>query len=248
MDADDVAHPERLAAQRSRLAGDPGLAGCGTRVEYFPRDSLGSGARRYEGWLNAVQSPEELRRELFVECPIAHPTLVIRAAALHGLGGYRDVGWPEDYDLILRAAVAGLELANLSLTGLAWRVSDERLSLRSAAYSPDAFRRCKAHFLVRHFLPAGRELAVWGAGKVGKPFALALAAEGRAIDAFVDLDPRKIGQEIHGAPVIEPAALLERRPRPYALIAVGSPGARGEIRHELCGSDWQELEDFRTVA
>lgn len=274
MDADDVAHPERLAAQRGFLRDRPELAGCGTGIRYFPREALGSGYRRYERWLNRLRTSEEVFRDLFVECPVAHPTLMLRRSAYQAVGGYRDLGWPEDYDLILRLHGAGFELANLPRVLLRWRVRLGRLSMRSAAYSPAAFRRCKAHFLAETFLPRHRPVLVWGAGRVGKGLARALRAAEVQPAGFVDLDPRKIGQRIHQAPVLAPEELRSRvaarrtEPAredgppleagkaglagasglPYVLIAVGTPGARMEIRQALRDMGFRELVDYRAVA
>jgi len=247
MDADDVAHPRRFELQTSFLRSRPDLAACGTGVELFPEEEVGSGYRRYGRWLNELRSPEDLRRDLFVECPIAHPTLVIRASVLRGLGGYRDRGWPEDYDLLLRLHAAGLRAVNLGRVLLRWRVRPGRLSLDAPAYSPASFRRCKVHFLVRGGLPHGRALVVWGAGRVGKPLARELARQGRPARAFVDLDPRRIGQEIHGLPVLPPEG-LGRLPGAYVLAAVGAPGAREDIRRTLEAAGRVEITDFRAVA
>ncbi len=248
MDADDIAHPDRLAAQRALLSSNPRLAGCGTQVEYFPRSALGSGYLRYERWINSLSEPEDLERDLFVECPVAHPTLMLRAADYRAVGGYRDRGWPEDYDLVLRLLAAGSRLANVPRRMLRWRVSPGRLSMTSPGYAADAFQRCKAHHLSRRFLTPARPLVVWGAGRVGKGLARALLEHGRKLTAFVDLDPRKIGQQIHGAQVISPDALPGVGPRPYVLIAVGSPGARDEIRDALAEVEFRELDDYRALA
>lgn len=250
MDGDDVVHPRRLEAQVDLLDRRRDLAACGARVQLFPARAVGTGYARYARWLNGITSPEDVRRDLLVECPIAHPVLMIRASVLHGLGGYRDAGWPEDYDLILRLHVAGMRAANVPRALLRWRIRSGRLSLSSERYAPAAFRRCKAHYLRLHFLPPDRPLVVWGAGKVGKPLARELIRLGSAVEAFVDLDPRKIGQEIHGARVLDPDAFrsLRRARDPYVLAAVGSPGARAEIRSALEESGCSEIDDFRVCA
>jgi glycosyltransferase involved in cell wall biosynthesis len=250
MDGDDIAEPRRLELQRDFLAARPDVAGCGTAVELFPRSLVGEGYRRYETWLNELTDPEDVERDLFVECPVAHPTLMIRRSVLFGIGGYRDCGWPEDYDLILRLHAAGMHIANLPELLLRWRVRPDRHSLTSDRYSAEAFRRCKVHFLDQAFLPTGRRLVMWGAGKVGKPLARELLRQGRLVSAFVDLDTRKIGQEIHGAPVLDPTGFeaLLKDDDPYVLAAVGSPGARDDIRAALDALGRRDIHDYRVCA
>jgi len=250
MDADDVAHPTRLEAQRTFLLERPHLAACGTGVELFPRAEVGEGYLRYEAWLNGLASADDVWRDLLVECPVAHPTLMIRRSVLSALGGYRDAGWAEDYDLVLRLHAAGMRLANVRRKLVRWRVRPDRHSLQSDRYSARSFRRCRAHFLAHAFLPGSRPLVVWGAGKVGKPLARELIECGLRVDAFVDLDARKIGQRIHGAPVLDPGGFesLLGRGDPYVLAAVGSPGARDEIRQALAAMGRREIEDYRACA
>ncbi len=249
MDADDISRPERLAEQIRLLKAAPHVAACGTGVRYFPRPLRGSGYRRYETWLNQLGDPAAVERDLFVECPIAHPTLMIRRAVFEAMGGYRETSGPEDYDLVLRLAAAGHALSNVPEVLHEWRLGDHRLSERSDRYSADAFRRLKVSFLTKGLVPADRPLVIWGAGKVGKAFARAWLGSGSpGIAAFVDLDPRKIGQTIHGATVIRPSELARLAARPFMLLAVGSPGARGEIRDVLDEMGYVELEDYRAVA
>lgn len=256
MDADDITHPDRLAAQLRLLARRPGIAACGTGVRYFPRPRRGSGYLRYERWINGLTEPAAVERDLFVECPIAHPTLMVRRDAFEAVGGYRDTGGPEDYDLILRLSAAGCRMTNVPQVLHEWRLGPHRLSERSDRYGPDAFRRLKIAYLANGRIPEGRPLVIWGAGKVGKAFARGWLEQGgsasraRPVEAFVDLDPRKIGQSIHGAVVLRPEDLpaFGAPARPYMLLAVGTPGARSEIREALEALGYQEIEDYRAVA
>lgn len=247
MDADDVAEPHRFAAQRALLDAEPSLDGCGAGVRYFPRHHLRDGARRYEAWLNGASAAHEVSREIFVECPLAHPTFFLRAPVVAAVGGYRDRGWPEDYDLILRLWRHGRGLANVPEVLLHWRERSARLSRTHPAYAPDAFLACKVHHLRRSLLAGGRPAAIWGAGPVGKAFARALLAAGTPVVAFVEVDPRKIGQEIHGAPVLDAAGGLGLDGVLH-LAAVGQPGARATLRGILAGAGLRELQDFVAVA
>ena len=95
MDADDVALPERLELQVAAIE-EEGLAAVGGRVEYFPDPT--DGMRAYADWLNSLVTVEAALRDLWIECPLPGPGLTARAE----LVSYRDQGWPEDYDLVLR--------------------------------------------------------------------------------------------------------------------------------------------------
>jgi hypothetical protein len=247
MDADDVSEPDRFARQRALMESDATLAACGTRVRYFPRAHVRDGARRYERWLNDLVEPDHVARALFVECPVAHPTFFMDAAAVGRAGGYRDRGWPEDYDLVLRLWRGGGRLANVPEVLLRWREGPHRLHRTSSAYAPQAFVACKVHHLRRTLLAGGREVAVWGAGPVGKRIARALADSGVPVRAFVEVDPRKIGQEIHGAPVLDTRGGLALSGVLH-LAAVGQPGARSTLRGILAGAGLRELVDFVAVA
>jgi hypothetical protein len=188
-----------------------------------------------------------MERDLFVECPIPHPTLMVRADAMEVAGGYRDLGWPEDYDLIFRLWEGGGRFAKVPETLLRWRESAGRLSRTHGAYTEESFRKCKVHFLLRFHLCRGRGVVVWGAGPVGKAFARELLRQGGTLVAFVDLDPRKVGQSVHGVPVIPPED-VERFRGSFCVAAVGQEGARQEIREALEGGGWRELVDFAAVA
>jgi glycosyltransferase involved in cell wall biosynthesis len=247
MDADDVSEPERFARQRALLDAEPSVALCGCLVRYFPRKEVREGARRYEAWLNGALDPEAIERELFVECPLAHPTFFMRAEAVEAVGGYRDPGWPEDYDLVLRLWGAGARLAKVPEMLLRWREGPGRLSRRDSRYAPAAFRRCKVHHLAGTLLRGRRGAVVWGAGPVGKAFSRALAEAGARVLAFVEVDPRKIGQEIHGAPVVDTAGGLAQQGALH-LCAVGQPGVREELRAILRGAGLREPRDFLAVA
>jgi cellulose synthase/poly-beta-1,6-N-acetylglucosamine synthase-like glycosyltransferase len=247
MDADDVARPHRFAAQRALMEADPALVICGGGVRYFPRATLAGGALRYERWLDELTTSADLVRDLFVECPLAHPTFFARADAVAAAGGYQDRGWPEDYDLVLRLWRAGGRLGVVPDVLLDWRERPDRLSRMHASYAPDAFRRCKAHHLAASLLRGRAGVVVWGAGPVGKAFARALVDEGVRLRAFVELDPNKVGQTIAGAPVIAPAD-VERCRGAFCVAAVGQPGARDQIRAALRGMGWREGEEFVVVA
>ena len=242
MDADDIAHPRRLEMQLALLRGGADIASC--LVRCFPRSQVRLGMRRYERWLNSLVTHEQIARDLFVESPLAHPTAMLLARTQRDLGGYRDQGWPEDYDLWMRAYAAGLRFAKVPRCLYWWRERADRLSRVHGAYSPAAFRRCKVHHLKALHLCEESVVTIWGAGKEGKALARHLRRENIAIAAFVDVDPRKIGMTVLGAPVAGVGGLTRDH---YLLVAVGAHGARDEIRAYLDGVGWHEPWDYRTM-
>ena len=245
-DADDCMHRDRLALQVGALENDAGLAGVGCHVRLFPRGALGPGMRAYERWLASVRTPEDVRREAFVECPLAHPTLVLRAEVLRA-HAYRDLGWPEDYDLVLRLLGAGCELGVVPRRLLAWRHTPDRLSQRSAVYAPDRFTACKAHHLADGLLAREHRYWLWGYGGTGRALAKALRTLGRHPDAIVELHPRRIGQRIQGAPVIAPSELGDPGKLPL-IVSVAGAEARTLIRAELAKRGFREGIDYVCAA
>ena len=237
-DADDCMHRDRLALQLAALDAAPALAGVGCHVRLFPRGALGAGMRDYERWLARVRTPADVRREAFVECPLAHPTLVLRTEVLRAYA-YRDVGWPEDYDLVLRWLGAGCALGVVPRRLLAWRHTPNRLSQRSPVYAPDRFTACKAHHLAGGLLARERRYWLWGYGGTGRALAKALRAHDRHPDAIVELHPRRIGQRIQGARVIAPDELGEPGKLPL-VVSVAGAEARALIRAELSGRGFRE--------
>ena len=246
MDADDWMHRDRLAAQLSGLAARPELAGLGTRVRTFPRGPDNPGRQRYEHWLNHLDKPESVARDAFIECPLAHPTLMIRGPVLRAFG-YRDMGWPEDYDLVLRLLAAGHSLANLSRRLLGWRDGPGRLSRRAPEYALERFTACKAAHLASGPLQASDHYLLWGYGSTGRALRRALLPLGKTPSHIIEVHPRRVGKTIHGAPVVPPEA-IPGLPRHPLLVSVAGPGPRGEIRSALAAMALQEGRDFYCTA
>jgi glycosyltransferase involved in cell wall biosynthesis len=248
MDADDVAHPDRLARQAARLASDARTDVLGCRVRLFGGGAAGNaGMRGYVEWLNTLVEHEAIVRDLYVESPLVHPSVMMRTADLRALGGYRSFEGPEDYDLWLRAHARGLRFAKDPEVLLAWRDRPDRLTRRDPRYAVPRFLALKLEALEGGPLRRPRPVVVWGAGPVGKAWARALLTRGHRLAAFVDVDPRKLGRIVYGAPVVALSAA-----RAFAgalhLAAVGRPGAREQIRAAAAGLGLADGRDLVAVA
>ncbi len=251
MDADDEMHPERLAAQVSYLEAHPevGLVGC--QVESFREGGLLEGYQMYSDWANSLLTHDQMAREAFVDCPLPHPTWMFRRDCVTRLGGYREVDWPEDLDLLYRLLHGGGRLGKIERVLYRWRDHDLRLSRVDSRYDRAAFSAVKAHWLGRlHPMP---EAVVWGAGRTGRRMVKLLEAEGLKTRALIDVNPARIGSRWHGIPILSPDELASHTPGWRAeglpiLGAVASRGARDLIRAKLTSLGLVEGKQFWMVA
>lgn len=259
LDADDLMHPRRLELQTAALAAQPEWIGVGCRVRYVPRGAAGPGMRAYEAWLNEPRGPEEVARDRYIEMPVGHPALMLRSEALRQVGGWHDRGWPEDWDLLQRllhagsgsgAAVAELPAAGVGVLPqrlLAWRLRADSLSRSSPAYTQEAFTRCRAAFLAEQYLADADSYTLCGYGGTGRALRRALAEHGKRLTLVAEVHPGRIGQRIHGAPVVPLAALADERP-PKLIASVAGAAPRAKLRAALAELGLLEGRDFICAA
>lgn len=261
MDGDDWMHRNRLELQVKALDGSPEVSAVGSHVRIFPRRPqrdvyeralpgeaahTRKGRGGYEAWINAIETPEQVACEAYVECPIAHPSLMIRRDVL-ARHPYRDMGWPEDYDLVLRLLAARETLAVVPQRLLAWRDHEARLSRTSGVYGQERFIACKAHHLAATLLRGRKDYVLWGYGGTGRALAKAFEQLGLRPSHIVEMHPRRIGNQIRGADVIHPDDLdrIERRP---VVASVAGARPRAEIRSSLRRFGYLEGRDFVCAA
>jgi glycosyltransferase involved in cell wall biosynthesis len=247
MDADDRAHPSRLRLQAARLDARPDVGVLGSGVHLFGAERPNAGMQAYVAWLNGLRDHASIVRDIWVESPLAHPAVMMRAGLLRAVGGYRDLDGPEDYDLWLRVYAAGGRFESLPDVLLEWRDGPTRLSRTDPRYAPDRFRAVKIEALERGPL-RGRGVVVWGAGPIGKGWARALRERGHRVLAFVEVAERRLGERIHEAPVVPVADAVHVAPEALHLAAVGQPGARERIRAAAAALGLVEGEDLLAVA
>ncbi len=247
MDADDRAHPERLARQAAFLDANPEVGLVSSRVAGFPPGQVRQGFAIYLEWLNGLLSDEDIRREIFIESPLPNPSVTFRREVLLQAGGYQEHGWPEDYDLYLRLYLAGVHFAKLPAVLHEWREHPGRLTRTDSRYSLENFLRLKAHYLALGPLAERDAVLIWGAGMVGRRLGKQLIRLGAPVVAYIDIDPRKIGSTRHKCPILPPEELLDwwkRFEHPALLAAVGARGARALIRQRLVGMGLTEGQDW----
>ncbi len=246
MDADDLMHPRRLLLQVTRMDSPPLVDLLATRVRSIGH--TGEGMRRYIDWQNGLLGHDEMTANLFVESPIAHPSVLMRRDLFERAGGYHDPGWAEDFDLWHRMRERGARFEKLPKSLLSWRDSDRRLTRTHPMYSEKKFYAAKLHYFKRHPL-CKSPVAVWGAGPTGRDWVRDLLRAGIEVPHVIDIDPKKIGRTIADGKVnvVSADEALSKRGG-LILGAVGSRGARDLIRARLLKEQLTEGQDFLFVA
>jgi glycosyltransferase involved in cell wall biosynthesis len=246
MDADDVGHPDRLRLQVGRLHAEPDLGVMSCRVEFGGNRAAAAGYARYVDWINGLLTHEEIALARFRESPLAHPSVMFRRELPERHGGYRDGRFPEDYELWLRWMEAGVRFAKAPEVLLTWNDAPDRLSRTHPNYDVNAFYDMKAGYLAQWLAahnPRHPRVVIIGAGRVTRRRVEKLIALGVEVEAWADLDPKKIGRAYHGAPVVHHEAI----PPPdqcFVVPFVSSIGAADQIRGMLEGRGFVRGKTF----
>lgn len=252
MDADDFSLPHRLEAQHNFMMKNPQLIACGCCIDMLPdpvdpNAHVAGGFLRYRDWLNTLVDPEAIHRERFIESPIVHPTAFLSRTAIVAAGCYRDMPWAEDYDLWLRLLQQGPVIGKVPEVLSHWSDPPDRLTRTDPRYHHHQFLAAKAHFIARLPNITNRRLHICGAGPTGKRLARCLREHGLTIHAFHDVHPRRVGETIHGAPVL-PHDKFPPAGEVLLLAAIGQPDARPLVRSLAHRAGYTEGHDFLIVS
>ena len=244
MDGDDVSFPDRFGKQIDFAHKNPDIGIISGMIEMFSDEGeIQEGNQVYQNWLNSMQSHEDIDREIFVESPLVHPSVLMRRSIFKKIGLYRDLSWPEDYDLWLRAWQAGIGFAKIPELVLMWREHEQRLTRTDKRYAVKEFIKAKAWVLSETLLK-DRPAIICGTGKLAVKLCDVLMALGVTVRAFVDVAPEKIGKTRRDLPVLSFDDMLSSREDALLLGALGARGAGEKLREVLIASQLQEGQDF----
>jgi glycosyltransferase involved in cell wall biosynthesis len=108
-DADDISEPRRFEKQVNFLEAHPEVALVGTWARIIDEASCLTGEV-----IELPTEPEEIRKRLYLNNCIAHPTVMYRSSIIKDLGGYNENYYiAQDYDLWLRIIDQGYDIVNL---------------------------------------------------------------------------------------------------------------------------------------
>jgi len=151
MDADDVAHPDRIERQVRYMEQNPHIVASGTWAMRIDERGLPVSL-----WKSPIKHEEIAERLLKGRGgQVIHPTAILRTKTLREVGGYReqDWGYAEDYDLWLRLLDVGT-LANLPTPLLRYRISMSRVTTANRTEQLEEVERLCNQYRTRRDLPS----------------------------------------------------------------------------------------------
>lgn len=246
MDADDFAAPNRLELQLSLLRQQNlDAVGCQIRI-MKPSGQAVPSMSRYEAWINQeTGSHDEIMALRFVELPLVNPTILARRKYFELQ--FENNEFPEDYDLMLRAASRGMTFGKVCAPLLDWTDGEQRLTRNDPRYSDNAFMACRRHHFRHDVLSPFSTVDLWGSGKTGKLWFRWLRESGFAVRRIVEVNPRKVGTFLDGIPVIHCDEVPDRDGT-LMVAAVGAMGARDIISKQAGQRGYQSGNDLWFVA
>ncbi|AOY00513.1 glycosyltransferase family 2 protein [Jeongeupia sp. USM3] len=146
MDADDIAHPERLAKQLARL-GETGADVCGVGVRFFGEQLGGKGGL----WL-PPESDAAIKAALLFNPPFAHPGVMARASLFAAHRYDPAAQHAEDYALWCAFAKAGATFTAVAEPLLDYRVHPGQITQTRRAEMAATGAAVRADY-ARHALP-----------------------------------------------------------------------------------------------
>jgi glycosyltransferase involved in cell wall biosynthesis len=243
MDADDYSFPDRLENQVRFLVENPEYGLVSGLVDISTEGMNNVGYREYVNQINRWISEEEMKRYRFVESPFAHPSVMFRKSLIDLYGPYSTDPIPEDYELWLRWYKNGVKMAKLAQTVIRWNDSPGRLSRTHMHYSKEAFDQVRYDYLadyLKEALPAGKDIYVWGGGKLAKRKLLSIQHQiPLSVKGIIDVKPKeklKPG-ELHYSEIPNPE-------KTFIISLVSNRGMYLEIEKFLINRKYKPGRDF----
>jgi len=245
MDADDIAHPQRLEKQLAYLQAHPEIGVLGTRTRFETSVEKSSGMAWFVRWQNTILTAHDHYVKRFVDAPLAHPTVMFRRSVIAAHGAYNTGPLPEDHELWLRWMGAGVRFAKLPEELLTWTDHKDRLSRTHSNYRVEAFFTTKAKWLAQWLSQEleGRKVIIAGTSGLCQARVALLEAEGVRVDAFTDVQRH----EVQDYTFIPPNEL----PAPGEAVIISFISQRGtgdRIAEYLASRGLVEGEDFILAA
>lgn len=168
MDADDTMPDFKLALMLQELQQTEATIVTG-KVRYFSMDTdISAGYQAYENWLNQRVDHDDFYAHIYRECTVASANWLMRTSDLKTCGGFDNLTYPEDYDLLFRWYKAGFHIKGIHEVTHLWRDHDLRTSKTSDDYQQKAFFKLKIKRFVELEFKNDGPLIINGTGQKGR--------------------------------------------------------------------------------
>lgn len=139
MDADDIAHPDRLRVEYEYMENHPAVLAAGSHYSM-----MGTGCKPIK-----PQDYHSIRKVLLSHNCFLHPSLIIRADALKSVGGYdENLIYSADYDLMCRLALEG-PVVNLPESLMSYRWHSQQISTAHRVEQLQYAQKARCRYQIR---------------------------------------------------------------------------------------------------
>ncbi len=175
-DADDIYPNERLQMMLDRIKKRAAKTIITGMVSHFSDKSISRTLRKHEAWLNEINICSATWSNVYRDCVIASPNWICAKADLKAIGGFKNLEYPENYDLVFQWYKHGFEVECIGEITLYWREHPLRSSRIYEEYQQKSF----FHLKIKRFLEIEKisKLYLWGQGKKAKVCASLLIEKG----------------------------------------------------------------------
>ncbi|OEK05005.1 glycosyltransferase family 2 protein [Roseivirga misakiensis] len=245
IDGDDIMPKDRLELMVNLILGSETKTVVTGKVKYFSDSPISDGYIQYEDWLNERVIQADHWSWIYRECVIASPNWMVRKADLEAIGGFTNLNYPEDFDLVLRWYQQGFTVKSIPKTTLHWREHPARTSRNSARYQQESFFRLKIEHFVK-YQKGDKKIIVWGTVKKGK-LTKRILDESRTPFIWMDLNIPEKNHQVLNQQVFHYTAIENQSN--FTLLITVFPAAHQRIALErylgslnlLHGSDYHFL-------
>jgi len=230
MDADDIMPTEKLEKLREALKNKEHSVSTGY-VSYFSLHGMSSGYLNYEKWLNSLCDQNNHFKEIYKECVIPSPCWMMSRSTFESIGAFRDLNYPEDYDLVFRMYKNKITVVPICEVLHEWRDHPDRASRTDDNYKDNRFLELKLKYFVEIECPKFRLINLIGAGKKGKKIAEHLTSEKVNFHWYTN-NENKIGRNIYGN-ILKDYSHWTKEENTVTVITVANPVEQAEIKERI---------------
>lgn len=178
------------------------------KVSYFSENKpVSEGYLKYEKWLNRCVEKNQFYEEIYRECTLASGNWLMKRDTLSDCGGFNNLEYPEDYDLLFRWYEYKLKICGVPQITHLWREHPERTSRSSIHYSQEYFFRLKIKAFIRLDYNKNNTLVLNATGKKARLTAKMLL-EYNIPFHWVSLTPEKFEAGIYGKKILSPEEIV----------------------------------------